>query len=179
MVACAHRVALAVLRGGQAASAESCTHPAKRDHRFSPPIAERQRLPNVRNSRGRRHFQRYFVDRKYHTLHPSNHASKFLMIRWDTRTSYQIQIYRQTFNIRRSLVGNKLADHSDYNIFHTAHQWLGDYINQEFVPTKHTPYIALAGESWGVCWMDFLAKWPRYNGTVLAYVNHTCSTVRL
>ena len=34
MVACAHRVALAVLRGGQAASAQSCTHPAKRDHRF-------------------------------------------------------------------------------------------------------------------------------------------------
>ena len=48
MVACAHRVALAVLRGGQAASAESCTHPAKRDHRFPPPVAERQRLPNVR-----------------------------------------------------------------------------------------------------------------------------------
>ena len=48
MVACAHRVAVAVLRGGQAASAESCTHPAKRDHRFPPPIAERQRLPNVR-----------------------------------------------------------------------------------------------------------------------------------
>ena len=48
MVACAHRVALAALRGGQAASAESCTHPAKRDHRFPPPIAERQRLPNVR-----------------------------------------------------------------------------------------------------------------------------------
>ena len=48
MVACAHRVALAVLRGGQAASAESCTHPAKRDHRFPPPIVERQRLPNVR-----------------------------------------------------------------------------------------------------------------------------------
>ena len=51
MVVCAHRVALAVLRGGQAASAESCTHPAKRDHRFPPPIAERQRLPNVRISR--------------------------------------------------------------------------------------------------------------------------------
>ena len=48
MVACTHRVALAVRRGGQAASAESCTHPAKRDHRFPPPIAERQRLPNVR-----------------------------------------------------------------------------------------------------------------------------------
>ena len=48
MVACAHRVALVVLRGDQAASAESCTHPAKRDHRFPPPIAERQRLPNVR-----------------------------------------------------------------------------------------------------------------------------------
>ena len=51
MVACVHRVALAVLRGGQAASAESCTHPAKRDHRFPPPIAERQRLPNVRIER--------------------------------------------------------------------------------------------------------------------------------
>ena len=48
MVACAHRVAPAVLRWGQVASAESCTHPAKRDHRFPPPIAERQRLPNVR-----------------------------------------------------------------------------------------------------------------------------------
>ena len=47
-VACAHRVALVVLGGGQAASAESCTQPAKRDHRFPPPIAERQRLPNVR-----------------------------------------------------------------------------------------------------------------------------------
>ena len=34
----------AVLRGGQgpwAASAESCTHPAKRDRCFPPPIAER------------------------------------------------------------------------------------------------------------------------------------------
>ena len=30
-----------------AASAESCTHPAKRDRCFPPPIAERQRLPNV------------------------------------------------------------------------------------------------------------------------------------
>ena len=48
MVACAHRVALAVLRGGQTASAESCTHPAKRDLRFPPPIAKRQRLSNVR-----------------------------------------------------------------------------------------------------------------------------------
>ena len=51
MVACAHRVALAALGGGGGgggASAESCTHPAKRDHRFPPPIAERQRLPNVR-----------------------------------------------------------------------------------------------------------------------------------
>ena len=43
--ACAHRVALTVLCGGQAASAESCTHPVKRDYLFSPPIAERQRLP--------------------------------------------------------------------------------------------------------------------------------------
>ena len=33
--------------GPGAASAESCTHPAKRDRCFSPPIAERQRLPNV------------------------------------------------------------------------------------------------------------------------------------
>ena len=47
-VVCAHMVAMAVLRGGQAASAESFTHPAKRDHRFPPPIAERQPLPNVR-----------------------------------------------------------------------------------------------------------------------------------
>ena len=52
VVACAHRVELAVLRGGQAASAESCTHPAKRDHWFPPPIAERQRLPNVRIQAG-------------------------------------------------------------------------------------------------------------------------------
>ena len=33
--------------GPGAASAESCTHPAKRDRSFPPPIAERQRLPNV------------------------------------------------------------------------------------------------------------------------------------
>ena len=33
--------------GPEAASAESCTHPAKRDRCFPPPIAERQRLPNV------------------------------------------------------------------------------------------------------------------------------------
>ena len=33
--------------GPGAASAESCTHPAKRDRCFSPPIVERQRLPNV------------------------------------------------------------------------------------------------------------------------------------
>ena len=29
------------------AEAESCTRPAKRDRCFPPPIAERQRLPNV------------------------------------------------------------------------------------------------------------------------------------
>ena len=29
--------------------AESCTHPAKRDRCFPPPIAERQRLPNMGN----------------------------------------------------------------------------------------------------------------------------------
>ena len=46
--ACAHRVALAILCGGQAVPAESCTHPAKRDNWFPPPIAERQRLLNVR-----------------------------------------------------------------------------------------------------------------------------------
>ena len=34
-------------RGPGAAPAESCTHPAKRDHCFPPPIAQRQRLPNV------------------------------------------------------------------------------------------------------------------------------------
>ena len=33
--------------GPGAASAESCTHPAKRDRCFPPPIAVRQRLPNV------------------------------------------------------------------------------------------------------------------------------------
>ena len=33
--------------GPGAASGESCTHPAKRDRCFPPPIAERQRLPNV------------------------------------------------------------------------------------------------------------------------------------
>ena len=33
--------------GPGATSAESCTHPAKRDRCFSPPIAERQRLPNL------------------------------------------------------------------------------------------------------------------------------------
>ena len=32
--------------GPGAASAESCTHSAKRDRCFPPPIAERQRLPN-------------------------------------------------------------------------------------------------------------------------------------
>ena len=36
--------------GPGAASAESCTHPAKRDRCFPPPIAERQRLPNVGGS---------------------------------------------------------------------------------------------------------------------------------
>ena len=33
--------------GAGATSTESCTHPAKRDRCFPPPIAERQRLPNV------------------------------------------------------------------------------------------------------------------------------------
>ena len=43
-----HRVSLAVLRGRPgAASAESCTHPARRDRCFPPSIAERQRLPNA------------------------------------------------------------------------------------------------------------------------------------
>ena len=35
------------LCGPGAAYAESCTHPFKRDRCFSPPIAERQRMPNV------------------------------------------------------------------------------------------------------------------------------------
>ena len=39
------RVAMAVPRRSR--FAESCTHPAKRDRCFPPPIAERQRLPNV------------------------------------------------------------------------------------------------------------------------------------
>ena len=60
-ILCVQRMALVVLRRGQeplpqtppfvqgefAASAESCTHPTKRDHCFPPPIAESQRLPNV------------------------------------------------------------------------------------------------------------------------------------
>ena len=33
--------------GPRAASAESCTHPAKRDGCFPPPITERWRLPNM------------------------------------------------------------------------------------------------------------------------------------
>ena len=33
--------------GTGATSAESCTHPAKRDRCFPPPIVERQWLPNV------------------------------------------------------------------------------------------------------------------------------------
>ena len=33
--------------GPGVASAESCTHPTKRDRCFPPPLAERQRLPNV------------------------------------------------------------------------------------------------------------------------------------
>ena len=32
---------------GPGAEAESCTHPAKHDRCFTPPIAERQRLPNL------------------------------------------------------------------------------------------------------------------------------------
>ena len=49
-ILCPHWVVPAVLRGGQAGavSTESCISPAKRDRGFPPPIAERQRLPNVR-----------------------------------------------------------------------------------------------------------------------------------
>ena len=34
-------------------------------------------------------------------------------------------------------------------------------------PTKHTPYLALTGELWGVFHEYFGENWPRYNGTTL------------
>ena len=37
----------------------------------------------------------------------------------------------------------------------------------EFWPTKDTPYLALAGELWGVFCEDFAENWPRYNDTAM------------
>ena len=37
---------------------------------------------------------------------------------------------------------------------------------------NNTPYLALTGELWGVCYEDFEKKnWPRYNGIAL-YLFH-------
>ena len=33
--------------------------------------------------------------------------------------------------------------------------------------TKDTPYIALTGELWGVCYDNFEENWPHHNGTTL------------
>ena len=38
--------------------------------------------------------------------------------------------------------------------------------------TKHTPYLALAGELWGVCCDYLWENWPRYDGTAL-YIIYT------
>ena len=35
------------------------------------------------------------------------------------------------------------------------------------VSTKDTPYLALAGELWGVFCEYLWQNWPRYNGTAL------------
>ena len=37
----------------------------------------------------------------------------------------------------------------------------------EFEPTKHTPYLALMGELWGVFCEDFQENLPLYNGAAL------------
>ena len=47
--------------GPGAASAESCTHPAKRDRCFPPPIAVRQRLPNVGIEKCRRMYMNFLT----------------------------------------------------------------------------------------------------------------------
>ena len=36
-----------------------------------------------------------------------------------------------------------------------------------FVATKHTPYLALTGELWGVFCENFVENWSRNNGTAL------------
>ena len=41
----------------------------------------------------------------------------------------------------------------------------------EFQHTKHTRYLALTVELWGVFCQNFRKKWPRYNGTVLYFVS--------
>ena len=43
-----------------------------------------------------------------------------------------------------------------YNmLLHTSQQWMMQNTNQEFEPTKDTPYLALTGELWGVFFEDF------------------------
>ena len=58
-----------------------------------------------------------------------------------------------------------------YNmVLDTTLQWLRRNLNQEFEPTKDTPYLALTGELWGVFCENFGKNWPRYNGTALHIV---------
>ena len=37
----------------------------------------------------------------------------------------------------------------------------------DFVLTKDTPYLALTGDLWGVCWDDFRENLPHYNGAAM------------
>ena len=56
--------------------------------------------------------------------------------------------------------------------FHTALQWLGDYINQILYSQK-TPHTPPLRASYGcVSCEDFRENWPHYNGTAL-YMSHT------
>ena len=40
-------------------------------------------------------------------------------------------------------------------------------LKSDFKLKTDTPYLALTGELWGVCYENFEENWPRYNGTAL------------
>ena len=42
----------------------------------------------------------------------------------------------------------------NYDILHSALQWLQEYINQSLELTIHAPYLALTGKLWGMYWRE-------------------------
>ena len=57
-------------------------------------------------------------------------------------------------------------------ILHSLLQKREARYKSELVLTKDTPYLALSGEPWGICWEDFGENQPPFSSTTLYMVLH-------